>query len=276
MTWSKKSAFLGFALFIAAMTQSEVSAAFRNVKIGDAMPNAEMVSLEGPSASLLSAKAKVNIVLMFQPNQIHSNDALKVLSKVCNEFPNRSVHGVAVVSDFYSKELIRASVVQSGWKAANTLIDKEDLYSAKVGVVSYPIIGITNSAFTLLAQEPFLEINYFERIEARVKYALGELTKDQLNAALNPPIEDGAAKTNHARLYFKYAKKLFDAGKLDKAMERARQALGIDEKFADAYALIGLIYAKQSNCAEAERQFEKALALMPDNKLAKQGMALCQ
>ena len=81
---------------------------------------------------------------------------------------------------------------------------------------------------------------------------------------------------NRAQLNVNYAKKLFEMGKLQRALEQAQHALTLDDEQAEAYGLIGLIYAKQKKCDKAKKELEKALSLDKNNHFAQKAKKLCK
>ncbi len=276
MTKTIRRGFVTFTLVVFATILPCNSFAFRNVKVGAQLPNATLGSLDGKHTLVLSPKARVNLFLFFRPNQEHSITALSILAKVCDEFKGRSIRCVAIVSDYHKKELIKRAIQGAGWKYSATLVDKNDFYYGKLGTTLHPSFGIADASLTLLAYEPFSEINYFQRIKANVRYSLGDIDEKQLKLALNPPLIKKMTEMSHASPHLNYAKMLMKAGKLDKALEQAKQALTIDDHLAAAHALLGTIYARQNKCGKAKPEFEKALALDKNNSEANTGKRLCK
>jgi tetratricopeptide (TPR) repeat protein len=276
MTSIKKTAIIAFALAMVFTCWPKSNFAFRNAKIGAELPNAQLQSLGKKRSSVLSPEAKVNVFVFFRPNQEYSETALAVLGEVCKALKGRSVRCVAIVSDYYPKKTVKKTIRSTGWKSSNTLIDKEDLYYSKLGVSLHPTVGVTDSSFVLLAYETFTKANFYQLMEARIKYALGDINKEQLQYALDPPAMEKMDQKSRAQLNVNYAKKLFEMGKLNRAIEQAQHALSQDDQVADAYGLIGLIYAKQKKCGKAQPELEKALSLDKNNHLAQKGKKICK
>ncbi len=265
-----------FALVAAAITVPKNSLAFRNIKVGEKLQNVELNSLAGERVSVLSSEVEVNLFLFFRPNQEHSQTALKILTKVCTQLPWRSVRFIAVVSDYYKSKVIEDAIRKAGWNNASTLIDHDDHFYGELGVSLHPTFGIADSSFTLMAYEPFSEINYFQRIYAHVEYALEDIDIIELEYILNPPVEDQTVATNHASPHLNYARMLVKAGKLDKALEQAKETLALDDHLANAHSLIGTIYARQNKCGKARPEFDKALAIDRNNQEAIKGKRFCK
>jgi tetratricopeptide (TPR) repeat protein len=251
--------------------------AFRKVALGDEVPNIELKTLDGKARTLFRTDTKINVFVFFRPSQEYSRTCLVTLAQICNAYLKRQVRCVAIVSEYFSKNEIKAAIKATGWPSTNTFVDKEDLYTDTLGVILYPTVGIADGTRKLHAYEPFTKVNFGQRIEAKVRFLLGDISDKQLQSALAPPVqEEPAGNCDTARINFNFAKRLYDAGKPDKALSQAERALSLDPKLADAYALIGVIRASQRQCDAAKLQFQKALALDKNNAQAKKGMALCK
>jgi len=264
-------------LLILTMLWTTSTYAFRKVALGTEVPNTELVTLAGKRQKLFNPRAKVNVFLFFRPNQKYSQSTLRILSRICNAYIKRGVRCVAIVSDYYKKTTVKSAIKAADWSAHSTYIDVEDLYSAKIGVILYPAVGITDASLRLQAYEPFVKINYAQRIEANIRFLLEDISEKQLRSALQPALHDQKPNnSDKAILNYNLAKKLYELGEYEKAVNQAEHALELNPNLADGYALIGSIRAKQRRCEEAKIQFQKALQLDKDNEQATKGMARCK
>jgi tetratricopeptide (TPR) repeat protein len=250
--------------------------AFRSAAIGAQLPEARLKTFEGKSGNVFRPEVQVNLILFFRPDQEYSRTALAVLGPICDRYAKRAVACAAIVSDYYRKDVIAPALEKARWPSARTFIDKEDFYGDKLGVILYPAVGIADGSRKLRVFEPFTKVNFGPRIEADLKYLLGDLSENQWQSALIPPVQEALATQNDlGRINYNFAKRLFDAGKWDKAVRQAERALSLDPTLADAHALIGLVRAKQGHCELAKPLFQKALALDKNNAQASKGMASC-
>ncbi len=64
-----------------------------------------------------------------------------------------------------------------------------------------------------------------------------------------------------AERYFGIAKRMFNEAFYGKAESNLKQAITIDTSYADAYALLGNVYAKKGNVELAEKNFKISLEL---------------
>jgi len=73
---------------------------------------------------------------------------------------------------------------------------------------------------------------------------------------------------NLARLYEKF-------GHIDKGIRAAKRVMELDSKFHETANLLGAFYLKKGEWANAKAQFEKAVALAPDNPKYKKNLEIC-
>jgi len=68
-----------------------------------------------------------------------------------------------------------------------------------------------------------------------------------------------------ARSFYESATKSADAGKIDKAIEQLKSAIGIYPDYGDAYNELGVDYLKLNQTAVAVEALQSAIKLMPEN-----------
>lgn len=81
-----------------------------------------------------------------------------------------------------------------------------------------------------------------------------------------------------AKVRLELASAYLSRGQFDTALEEARQALAAKPDWPDAYSLLALIYASQGDNRQAEQSFQRALQLSPQdgNLMHNYGWYLCQ
>jgi hypothetical protein len=237
------------------------------------VPNAQLRTLDGQRHDLLSRTAKANVFIFFRPRQEHSTGTLKQMALCEQEFAGKPVHWVAIVSDSWPAEEVRATVRESGAQMP-VLVDEGDALYGKLGVRLHPVIGIVDGAHRLVAYEPFREINYCDRVRAKLRFVLGEITAADVEKAEHP--EKATTRTDEgvAHRHLNYARNLVRIGKLDRALDEAQRSLGVMPT-AGAYALQGRILAAQGRCVDAARAFDAALKLKPGNAEALEAKKTC-
>jgi len=269
------SRFTRFALPLAALILLSPGWARARAAPGTIVENVELKTLTGGKEKLLSNKVKANIFVFFRPAQDRSLDALKQMAACEKEFAGKPVHWVALVSSTAAPEEVKPMVEQAGIKMP-VLIDEGDVIYDKLGIRLHPMVGITDAKGKLFAIEEYRQIQYCDIIKARIKIALGEMTEADLVKLENPekgimpgddPVKKAARDVNMAR-------RLFEIGQYQKAIDRAKKALEI-APVAKGYSLQAEAYAKLGNCAEANLMAEQALKLDAADPWAPLAKAAC-
>jgi tetratricopeptide (TPR) repeat protein len=261
---------LRLSAFATVLLWSVCAWAFAHANVGDRIDDIELPALFGQKGHLLG-NAAVNVFIFFKPGQEHSNATLKQIAACEKEFAGKSVHWVALVSDRFPKEAIKADVKEAGI-AMLVLIDEGDALYGKLGVALTPVIGLADRDHKLAAYLPFSKVNYSEIIRAHIRKLLGEITEEEMNQVLKPPEIIQGSDPELARRRLRLAEKLFDIGSYEKALESVKKSIEYDPSSAAAHALLGSILAAQGRKTEALKAFEAALKLDPSNAAALKGV----
>jgi predicted CXXCH cytochrome family protein len=251
--------------------------AAHKIAVGKTVPNATLPSLDGKSIQVISSTL-LNLFIFFDPNQERSLAALKVLSRLCKEPDHSRVQCTAVVSDRFTKQVVGASLDQTGWDKSRTVIDGKDKYFKQLGLFLHPSFWIVSNTARLVRYEPYVDTDrdVFSRLEALVKQALGDITNDQLAHVLSPPSEKNEPLMDRAELNLKFAKKLVTDKKMDQALIHAERAVDINATLTEAYLLIGEIYIDQQHCELAVPYLNETLRLEPKNSKALKDLEGCK
>ncbi len=242
--------------------------AFANVAVGDPIDPVELPTLDGGRAALLSRDALANVFVFFRPQQDHSLDTLKQLAACEKEFAGKRVHWVAIVSSSWPRDEVRKVIAASGIRMP-VVVDEGDALYGKLGVRLHPVVGIADDRFRLVAYEPFHEINYCDRIRAKIRYALHEIDQAAVAKSENPdaaPLPSGKAMI--AGRYVRMGELYLRMQQFDKAAGAAEKAIAEDAELAAAQVLLGDALAGQRRCDEAARAYAAAAKLDPGSAAA--------
>lgn len=269
------SRFTRFALPIAALIILSPEWADAVAEPGTMVENVELKTLAGGKEKLLSNKVKANIFVFFRPAQDRSMDALKQMAICEKEFAGKSVRWVALVSSSATAEEVQPMVAESGIKMP-VLVDEGDLIYDKLGIRLHPMVGITDAKGKLFAIEPYRQIEYCDIIRTRIQIALGEKTEADLAKIENPEkgALPGADPSKKALRDVNMARRLFEIGQYQKAIDRAKKALEI-APVAKGFSLQAEALAKLGKCAEANALAEQALTLDAADPWAPLAKAAC-
>jgi peroxiredoxin len=257
------------SLFCAAGTAT----AGAHTPMGSVIDNVQLKTPGGEKVSLMT-DAQVNVVIFFRPDQAHSVESLKLLAGCEKDLAGKKIRWVAVMPDRFPPEEGTEAATKSGIKMP-VLIDDEDAVYTTFGVAQLPTVAILDKARTLVQFQPFVKLNFCEKVLARIRRVLGEIDDAGLEKLLNPPPETASGETSVARRDIKLAEALLKGGNFDKAMEAAKKGAEKDPKSAAAQAMIGRILAATGDCSSATSAFDEALKLDPGDVKAQEGKKAC-
>ncbi len=243
---------------------------------GTRLENVELRTLAGGKEKLLSTKVKANVFVFFRTNQERSLDALRQMAACEKELAGKSIHWAAVVSGSEATAEVQAVVAQAGIQMT-VLVDEGDVVYDRLGIRLHPMVGIADGKLTLVALEPYRQIEYCDVIKGRIKVLIGEMDQAALDKVLSPdrsPLP-GADPMKKAMRDVNMARRLYEIGQYADAVKFAQKALLV-APVAEAFSLMGRAYAKQGKCAEATKAFEQALTLDPKDRDAAAGMGSCK
>ncbi|MCD4747913.1 MAG: tetratricopeptide repeat protein [Thermoanaerobaculales bacterium] len=246
---------------------------FSNVDIGSVLPNPTLPGLDGVERSLLS-EDQVSAFVFIHPEQEHSLEVLRDLVELRKEMVEKPVRWIGVVSDRFSEDSMRSALSEAGleWE---TIIDKGDLLYGELGVRLYPSIGVADREGNLRAYLPYTKVNFMRSVQVHLLHTLGEIDDEELKAALRPKSVDFGGNGAAAGRNIRFARMLLDAGKLDKALAKARDVVTASPDSAEAHALVGFILVQQGQCDAAQESLQRALELDPKNVTAKTARDQC-
>lgn len=219
------SSLAGVALSI-ALAVPVGALGFAYVKPGEVVAEATLPTLDGRREPLLG-KADVSVFVFFRPGQEHSASGLRSLAHVQARVPAGRVRWTAIVSSSFSREAVAAFALESGF-AGPVLVDDGDSLYGRFGVAMHPCVGIVDRGHRLLFYQPFSKINFEDVLLARVRFALGEITEDEMRKVVDPPAATENGDALAARRLLKMGKRLLDMGDRAGARSAARKCLERD------------------------------------------------
>jgi type IV pilus assembly protein PilF len=99
-----------------------------------------------------------------------------------------------------------------------------------------------------------------------------------LAGCVSAPIKDQQAQGNPADIYIQLGVAHMQEGNYETAVAKLQKALAIDPEYPSAHSVLGLVYSRLGDKAQAEQHFKQALALAPNDSgvLNNYGRFLCQ
>lgn len=233
---------------------------FRRAPVGTPVVDRTMPTIDGRRAQLL-APGKVSVFVFIRTRQDHSDSALRQLATLEREFAHQAVRFAAVVSDGEIPSDVQRLARDTGIRMP-ILVDQGDALYGELGVAMYPSAGVVGRDGRLAGFQPFRSVNYLDAMRARVQFSLGEIDEAALMAVLDPgaPPTSGNGRA-HARLVL--GRSLLTAGRVEQAIESARDAIALEPGLAAAHQLLSEALARSGRCPEAEQEAAEARKLAP-------------
>jgi peroxiredoxin len=249
------------------------SVAFAYVEVGAVLPNFQLAGTDGAKRALLRDDA-ATLFVFFDPQQPFSHQTLVDLAQLRQEFAGRQIDWVGLASPRFAPEAVRQALADAGLQLT-LLVDEGDKVYGELGVRLYPSIGIADAKRVLRAYLPYSKVDYTSKVRAHLRHTLGEIDDAALEAALAP----GAIEINQngarAERHIKMAHMLAASGKLEMAIDSARQAVAAAPDKSATHAVLGALLATKGDCAAARPVLERALQLEAGNAEAAEALRRC-
>ncbi|MHB8173279.1 MAG: tetratricopeptide repeat protein [Nitrospirota bacterium] len=254
---------------------SHAASAFRNVSVGQPVPDFTLQDNSGKDYSISSLAGKIVLVIFIRPDQNSSVRALKVLQKIYPEFLSKGVVFMAIVSETDQKNNIPGLIQKEDITFPVLYDDGRKVYGAW-GAILYPTTGIVGKDGKLAVQVPMYDWKYKDTVEGNLRLALGEISKKQLDAELNPKANEkvapGLAK---AERHMMLAEDLMKRQMYTDACKELAAAVKSAPDLTEAHVKYGFALISKGDTAKASEQFQKALLQDPKSSEAKTGLGAC-
>ena len=238
-------------------------------KQGDRVPSISIRTIDGNQISLDERKGKIIVLAFWKQDDDKSSKMLTDLSRVSQEFQDKDVTFLAINGD-------RASERQIGEMA----LAKEPtcLFASDPDLAAYSSLGILVLPTTLIVGpdgklafiQDLYSRNFYTQTRAYVRFLLGEITQDQLNAELDPGT---FVKVSPARIkaerYVNLGRVLLDLKEKEKARGALQKAVEADPSFPEPHLLLAELCLEDKEVRKAGAELEQALRLYPSPREGK-------
>jgi hypothetical protein len=269
MTLNARLAIVTLALLVAPF------GAHAHAEQGTSIDNVELKTLAGGKERILSKQVKANLLVFFRTGQDRSVDALIQLAICEKAFLGKPVRWVGVVSSSEDAAAVRELVGRTG-VAMPVVIDQDDALYGALGIRLHPMVAFADSKLRLQAIEMYRQIDYCEVIKGRIRLLLGEIDQAGFEAILNPAkgTMPGDDVRDVARRDVNLGRKLLAKKNYAEAEKAASKALG-KAPSAAAHALLGDVARARGDCQKAQKHYDQAITLDPQEPAALAGKAAC-
>lgn len=242
-----------------------------HIKTGEDAPDFILSSVDGGFVSLSDYEGKIIVLIYWRPNQKRSHLALKDGKLFSDTLKNKGVKIIGLIAKPDNMETVM-KIIDDLKIDFPVLIDAErDVFSG-YGIRVYPTTIVIDRKGKVAFSIPGHALNYKISLDARLKYSLGEVDREELKNMLSPSRESKDASLLKAVRTYNLALKFTEAKLLDQAVDTVKRAIEIKPDFARSHILLGFLLLSQEKADDALEQFKKALELDPQSHDAKTGL----
>ena len=246
--------------------------AFRNVNEGQTAPGFTLQDTSGKDFSLSDGAGKTTVVIFFKPNQMFSQSAVAALEEIHKKYEKKGVLVVGVMSEMDKQEQLK-QLVEKEHITFPVLLDPGRKVYGQWGVFLYPTTGIVDKTGKLAVHVPSYDRKYPQVVEQNVRLLLGEVTKEQMEAILNPKqVVQLSEGQKMAERHMMLGRQMVERKMTDKAAAEYAQAVQDDPGYAPARVSYGFLLLKLGDAAKAQENFKKAAEINPRADDVKTGL----
>ena len=256
------------SLFIIG-SQISLALALGHHKQGDRVPNITIRTIDGNHISLDERKGKIIVLAFWKQDDDKSSKMLTDLSRISQEFQDKDVTFLAINGDKASDKQIREMALA---KEPTCLFASDpDLTTySRLGILVLPTTLIIGPDAKLAFIQDLYSRNFYTQTRAYVRFLLGEITQNQLNAELDP---GKFVKVSPARIkaerYVNLGRVLLDIKEKEKARKALEKAVEADPTFPEPHLLLAGLCLEDKEVRKAGTELEQALKLNPCPKEGK-------
>ncbi len=243
--------------------------ALRHLKQGDSVPDLTIRTIEGSHISFGQQKGKIIVLAFWKQDDDKSSNMLTDLSRISREYQDKAVTFLAINGDKASDEQIRE--MARAKKLTCLFASDPDLATySRLGILVLPTTLIIGPDGKVALIEDLYSRNFYTQTIAHVRFLLGEITQDQLDAELAP---GKSVKVSPARIkaerYLNLGRVLLDLKEKEKAREALEKAVEADPSFPEPHLFLAGLCLEDKEVRGARTELEQALKLKPRSKEGK-------
>ena len=232
-------------------------------KQGDRVPNLTIRTIDGNQISFDEQKGKIIVLAFWKQDDDKSSKMLTDLSRVSQECQDKDVTFLAINGDRASERQIGEMALAK--KTSCLFASDPDLAAySSLGILVLPTTLIIGPDGKLAFIQDLYSRNFYTQTRAYVRFLLGEITQEQLNAELDPGT---SVKVSSARIkaerYVNLGRVLLDIKEKEKARKALEKAVEADPSFPEPHLLLAGLCLEDEELRGAGAELEQALRLCP-------------
>ncbi|HET98727.1 MAG TPA: tetratricopeptide repeat protein [Desulfurivibrio alkaliphilus] len=241
---------------------------FRAIDQGDILPAAALQAVDSPEKIALDKLGDRPVVLAFWGADLptkkqRSISALEQLQELTSFFADKKVRLLVINGQGDSTEVIREVTRTAGFTSPGYFDPSQDVYGA-LGVFVLPAVLLVDGQGRVVNGFGYGR-SMVDSIKGEIEILIGEKTREQVEAELNPVMEARDPEELAARRHLGLGKALLGKGQVEPAAREFQTAIARNPKLAEAHIELGCVFLELKRLPEAESALNKGLALEPDS-----------
>ncbi len=264
----RKAKVLSWTILFIIGSHLSLAIALRHLKQGDSLPSLAVRTIDGNLISMDQLKGKITVLTFWKQNDGKSCNMLTDLSRINRELQGKDVTFLAINGDKASDRQIRELALSK--KLTCVFASDPDLTAySRLGIVVLPTTLIIGPDAKLVCIQDLYSRNFYAQTLAHVRFLLGEISQDQLNAELDPGkfVTSSQARIKAER-YICLGQMLMANPKLKhKALEVLTTAARTDPSYMKPHVILAKLHLENKMIHEAAAELEQALTLASVSEL---------
>ena len=260
-------------LFICLVLLALCNSAYAiNIPTGATAPDFTLHSLiDREVVSLSDYAGKIVVIIYWRIGQDRSTMAIKDGQDIFARYKDKELQVLGLIADDENQEAVR-QILSDNAIDFPVLIDPDRQVYGAYGIRVSPMTVIIDKGGKLAYDLPGHSLTYKSVLEGHVRYVLGEIDDEEMQAIVSPHnlrIEESVLQA-HRR--YELAMKFVEIRYFDLAMEAARKSIEAERDFAPSHILLGFLYLDGNEINKAHEEFKIALELDSGSDDAKTGL----
>lgn len=197
----------------------------------------------------------------------HSILILKQIQEQAHFFQERNIRVLSINIQGDSSETIADVLRQSGGSGPVFIDPGRESYGS-LGIYVMPTLLLVDKTGTTIAGQGYSH-NSVDRLKGEIEILRGEKNRDQVEEELQPSNREIPLQQKQADSHLNFGRIMEKKGRINSAIREFEQALALVPELPSALIELGCLYQKAGNTAQAEETINKALALAPGSLRAR-------
>lgn len=241
---------------------------FRTLSVGEQIPDVTLISAADNSKLTLHELRGAPVILVFWGGDLAAKKtrAISALSELQELLPFFTEKNIAlkVINAQGDSDATIAEVVQAAGLTAPIYLDSDQQAYGSLGIYIMPSVLLLDKNGITIAGMGYSK-DMTATLKGEVEILLGEKNREQVEAELNPVMEEKSTEEKEGNRRLGMGHVLARKGQLEAAQREYQAALTTNPQLAEAHIELGCLYFQLGNIDEAQKSLDAGLDIDPDS-----------